>query len=175
LNMKGHASLADSRFPSEESDFTQQVRDPTTYGVGISVLTWSNLTLAADWQRTVWSAWRQSVTFDQPGLILQNQNIDPGWASTSRYRFGAEWRASNTWSFRGGYFRDPRAVSFASQGLTGLIDPDAHYFTSGLSYRREHWQVSATNIWGRGKEVVDGRTLKKEVNSFIAEFDYFWL
>src|SRR5882724_6969961 len=139
----------------------------------MSFLPWPSLTLAADWQRTEWSAWRQKVQFDQQGLILQNQDINPGWMSTSRYRLGAEWRVGKGWSVRAGYFRDPRAVSFESQALTGLIDPDAHYFTSGLGYRWAHWQLSLSNQYGANSENVDGRIIRKEVNSFMTEVDYF--
>ena len=173
LSLHGHAYVNDGRFPPESTDFTQTVRDPTTYGVGLSVLPWTTLTLSADWQRTEWSAWRQKVQFDQQGLILQNQDINPGWASTNRYRFGAEWRAWKGLSVRAGYFRDPRAVSFESQALTGLIDPDAHYVTSGISYRWTRWQIDLSNQYGASTENVDGIVIRKEVNSFTTQLDYF--
>jgi long-chain fatty acid transport protein len=173
LSLKGHADIEDSRFPVEASEFTQKIRNPTTYGVGLSYRPIDSLTFSTDWQRTEWRASRQDITFDQPGLILQNQEFDPGWSSTSRYRFGMEWRAARAWSVRAGYFRDPRAVSFDSQALTSLIDPDIGYFTSGISFSHASWRASLTNIIGSDQEVVGDQVLKKEVNSFILEFDYF--
>ena len=77
------------------------------------------------------------------------------------------------WSFRVGYFRDPRAVAFASQSLTGLIDPDMRYYTAGLTYQQRRWQASLTDQFGKGTESVEGQTIKKEVNSFVLEIDYF--
>ena len=54
------------------------------------------------------------------------------------------------------------------------VDPDIRYFASGLSYQFPRWRVSLTNQFGAGKEVVNGRTLQKEVDSFVTEVDYFF-
>jgi len=174
LKLRGHAFAIDSRFPAEESDFSDVVRNPTTYGLGLSVLPWPTLTLAVDWQRTLWSATRTDIAFDQQGPALHDQTANPGWASTTRYRFGAEWRPWSAWSFRAGYFRDPQAVALGSQALTGIIDPTIRYFTSGLSYHQAHWQLSLTNQYGRGTIVTADRTLRKDVVSWITEWDYFF-
>jgi long-chain fatty acid transport protein len=174
LSLKGHAGVSDGRFPAESSDFTRMVRNPTTYGIGISILPFDCVTISADWQRTEWNATREDTQFDQPGLLLQNQNFDPGWVSTSRYRFGAEWRLNETWSLRAGYFRDPQAVALGSQALTGIIDPDLKYYTSGISFHRARWGASLTSQTGSGKTVVAGRTLRKEVDSWVSELDYFF-
>jgi len=174
LKLHGHAGISDGRFPAEASDFTQTIRNPTTYGVGISLVPMTSLTCAVDWQRTEWSATRTDIRFDQQGLLLQNQNFNPGWRSTNRYRFGLEWRPVNAWSFRGGFFRDPQAVSTRAQALTTLIDPDSRFFTSGLSFHHASWQISISSQNGTGKMVVDGRNIKKEVNSLTTGFDYFY-
>jgi long-subunit fatty acid transport protein len=177
ISMNGNLSVSDSLLPgplqNEKSAFTQKERDPTTCGIGLSFLATPTLTLAADWQRTQWSASRIDIGFDQPGALMQNQSLNPGWSSTSRYRFGLEWRPVERWSFRGGYFRDPQAVSFASQSLTQLVDVNLHYYTAGVSYRFMHWRLSLTEQYAKGQEVLDARTLSREASSTVLGVEYF--
>jgi long-chain fatty acid transport protein len=172
LDLKGNAHINDSRLPGESSEFNQKIRNPTTYGIGLAVEPTRSITLSADWQRTQWAATRFDVRFDNPGVALQNQNFHQGWESTSRYRFGAEWRPFESWSFRAGYFRDPRAVAFESQALTGLIDPDTYFITAGLGYQRRRWHVNVGNQFGLGEERLGSRLLQKQVLAFVTEFAY---
>jgi long-chain fatty acid transport protein len=184
LNMTGHLSLSDSLFPlpipgvgtfsNESQDFSQHLRNPTTYGVGVSCQALPSVTLAADWQRTEWNATRVDIHFDRPDLLLQNQNLDAGWTSTSRYRFGIEWAASSRWSFRGGYFRDPRAVSNPSEALTQLIDADLQYVTFGASYRMAHWRWTVGEQLASGRESVGTRDIRKEASSTSLQGEYFF-
>jgi long-chain fatty acid transport protein len=182
LHLKGNFSVSDSLFPltipglgtfhNESTGFTQVLRNPTTYGVGLSYLPWDSVTLAGDWQRTAWSPTRVSIQYDQQDALLQNQNLDAGWTSTSRYRFGAEWRPLKAWSFRAGYFRDPRAVSFDSEALTQLIDADLHYYTAGLSFTHGRWRWSFAEQYAVGSEQLGDRSLSKEATSTALEVEY---
>jgi long-chain fatty acid transport protein len=184
LNMRGESSVQDSLFPlpvpglgvlqNESSRYNQKLRDPTTYGLGLAFWILPELTLTADWQRTQWSAMRVDIQFDQPGIILQNQQMDPGWSSTNRYRFGVEWRPSHAWSVRAGYFRDPRAVSFQSEALTQIIDADQRYYTAGLGYQKGHWRVNLDSQYSYGQEQLSSRTLKREANSQGLEIEYLF-
>jgi long-chain fatty acid transport protein len=169
LRLKGHADFHDGRFADESTDYTQTIRNPTTYGVGLAVKPHPAVTLSADWQRTEWRPTRQKVEFDQPGVLLASQDFEMGWRSTSRYRFGAEWQVRPAWTIRAGTFRDPRAVSFESQALTGLVDPDVRYYTSGFSYRHARWEMSVANHFGSGEEVLGTRVLRKEVISTMLQ------
>ncbi len=174
LAVKGNAFVGDSRLPAESSDFVQHVRNPTTYGVGLAFLPTRAMTLCADWQRSEWNASRLDIRFDHPGALLQNQDMDLGWSSTNRYRCGVEWRATDRWSLRGGYFRDPRAVSFETQALTELIDVDLSYFTAGLSYARERWRASIGSFYAQGREDVAGQTLERGAMSYLVEMEFYF-
>lgn len=184
VNLHGDASVSDSLFPlaipglgtlqNEAGAFQQTLRDPTTYGVGVSFALSPALTLAADWQRTRWNASRIEISIDQPGALLQNQHLDPGWMSTSRYRFGLEWKASQAWSVRAGYFRDPRAVSFESQALTSLVDADLRYYTAGVSYQRGRWRWTFGEQFAVGSEEIGSRKLRKQASSTAGGVEYLW-
>jgi len=184
IDLKGNASISDSVFPltipgfgtlqNESSGFQQELRNPTTYGVGLLWRALPTVNLSADWQRTEWDATRVNLQFDTQGVLLQNQNLDPGWQSTSRYRFGMEWTPVPTWSFQVGYFRDPRAVSFASEALTEQIDADLHYYTAGVSYRFKHWQFNVGEQYAAGKEVVGNRDLVKIATDTAIGTEYFF-
>lgn len=174
MSLKGHVSVSNS-VPaiSESTDATTHLRNPTTYGIGVCWKPIEHWRASADWQRTSWQGYRIDNTVDQPGLILQDQQINPGWSLSSRYRFGLEWQGAHGWSVRGGYFRDPQAVSFASQSLTNLIDVDLHYYTAGLSYSTARWRVSGGEQYAVGHENLPGRTLRREAFSETIQLDYF--
>jgi long-chain fatty acid transport protein len=178
ISMNGELSVSDSLLPgplqNEKSSFTQKERNPATAGIGLSFLATPALTLAADWQRTQWSASRLDIGFDQPGALMQNQSLDAGWSSTNRYRFGLEWRPLERWSFRAGYFRDPQAVAFPSQSLTQLIDVNQHYYTAGFSYRINRWRWTVAEQYSYGKEVFGGQTLRREATSSALAIEYFF-
>jgi long-chain fatty acid transport protein len=183
INMKGDASISDSLFPlatplgplqNESSGFQQALRNPTTYGVGILWRALPTLHISADWQRTEWSASRVNIQFDQPGVLLQNQNLNPGWNSTSRYRFGLEWTPTPTWSFQAGYFRDPRAVSFESEALTQQIDADQRYYTAGVSYRWKRYRFLVGEQYDVGDEVIGSRQLRKEATDTSVGVEYLF-
>jgi long-chain fatty acid transport protein len=162
VSMKGNLSLSDSLFPltvpgvgtfsNESGGFTQTLRNPTTYGTGLAFFPLDSLTLAADWQRTQWSATRVDIQYDQPDALLQNQNLDAGWSSTSRYRFGVEWRPLPSWSFRAGYFRDPRAVAFADEARITTPAESAIRAADGAGAWVSN-MPSAANRWERKRFV----------------------
>jgi long-chain fatty acid transport protein len=184
VTLHGRASLSDSLFPltipglgtfqNEFSDYQQVLRDPTTFGVGLSFKLLPTLMLAADWQRTQWSASRVDVSFDTPGMSLQNQRLDPGWNSTSRYRLGLEWKPVKAWGVQLGYFRDPRAVSFETQSLTQLVDVDLRYYTAGFTYQRGSWRWSFGEQYAVGSEQLGSRKLRKEATSTAVSIGYLW-
>jgi len=182
IKMTGDAAISDSLFPlnvpgfgtlhSESSGFQQELRNPTTYGVGLLWRACRTLNFSTDWQRTEWSASDLNIQFNNPGVLLQNQDLNEGWTSTSRYRFGAEWTPVHAWSFRAGYFRDPRAVSFDSEALTQLVDTDLHYYTAGFSFSHNRWRWSLGEQYAVGTEQLGDRTLRKEATSTALGVEY---
>jgi len=173
IPLSGHASIEDSQLPPESSDYTQSLRNPTTYGIGLAWEPISKVTLSADWQRTQWAPSRLDVAFEQQGLILQNENLSLGSSNTSRYRFGTEWRPSTEWSFRAGYFRDPGAVSDPAEALTNVVAVDQRFFTCGLSFTQPHWRLNLGSQYSSGHEDIGGRTLKRDNLSALVGIDYF--
>ena len=133
----------------------------------------SNITLSTDWQRTEWSPSKLDISFDQQGLFLQNQNLDLGWTATSRYRFGAEWRATPAWSFRAGYFRDPAGISSQSAALTNVVSVDQQFFTCGIGFERRHWRLNLGSQYAFGHENFPDRTLKRDNLSALVGLEYF--
>lgn len=173
LALSGRAAVQDSRFPGESSDFTQKLRNPATYGAGVSWLPRTHWTITADWQRSEWQSSRIDVSFVQPGLFLQNLNLDPEWTSSTRYRFGVEWRLAPAWSCRAGYFRDPAGTSFRSTSLTNLVTIDQRYFTLGAGYQQSRWRLNLGGQYSQGREDLPGRALRRDNVSILIGFEYF--
>jgi long-chain fatty acid transport protein len=174
ISLTGNASVGGSLFPltipgfgtisSEGSAVTSRVYNPATYTAGVAFFPTDSLTLTADWEGTDWRPTRVDATFDQPGVILQNQNLDAGWRFTNRARTGGEYRFTTgraQTAVRWGYTWDPYAVPDSGVGITNFVDVSRHVLTGGAGVRIGSWEPAIGFAYAWGSRTADGVLYKK--------------
>lgn len=166
VTLDGTAVIHDTRISLDEvSSVHNTIRNPTVYLIGFAFFPTTELTLTADWHGTDWSPMRTDVQFDQPGVILQNQNFDSNWRFTHRARAGAEyrWRYSKgrLWSFRAGYTYDPSALPDEAVSITNIIDVTRQFYSCGIGWSNGTWEPDVAFSYAKGSRVVEGVDFKQ--------------
>jgi long-chain fatty acid transport protein len=138
-----------------ESDIEREATWPMWIGAGISFKPIDKLIINADLQYTNWkkvqkieatytdSAWQASFA---PGATLELR-----WKDKIQYRFGLEYKLSEKFALRGGYYYDP--VVGPDETLSILL-PQFTYnvITIGLGYRTEKISLDLTMEYLMGQE-----------------------
>ncbi len=136
----------------EDTRINQKFRHPPTWGVGLAFKPLlEKLTLTADWQRSDWSVFRTDVSFDQPGLLLQDQAYDEDWKDSNRYRLGCEFMVNPGWALRGGFMYDESPMPGKSISLAYIPDVDRKNVTLGTGFalgERVKLDVLGAYSWG---------------------------
>jgi len=167
LNLEGEAdTFLTLTSLNESSDLRQKFNYPATYGLGAAYKLKPDFTLAADWQRTAWSQFRIDIDYKVPGLLaLQDRDYSADWQDSNRYRFGFEYRPTQTWSWRAGYMFDQSPVRDKSVSLTNVADVDRHNLTIGLG-RQSKNNVRLDLMYGYawGDRKVNGVSYHQRIN-----------
>ena len=114
------------------------------FGGGIAFKPTNKLTITADVQYTNWKKLQTiPVTFENPtwnGLFGPGGPFDRVdellWKDTFQYRFGAEYRLSNSFALRGGYYIDENPGPIETQNIL-LPEFKYNWFTAGFGYQSE--------------------------------------
>jgi long-chain fatty acid transport protein len=182
LHLKGSAEVADTRFPmtvngvtfqNEKSDFTQEIHNPATYGVGLVYRATADWLVAADWQGTDWRPTREKIAFNTPGLILQDTDFDADWSFTNRIRLGTEYRPWKRWAFRAGVARDPQAQPDEAQSITGEVDITRYFYSAGFGWTAtEKLDLDVGYEYGYGSRTIDHVDFVRQSHSVLLGFHY---
>jgi long-chain fatty acid transport protein len=159
------------RIPTGAVPVTTQIEFPSLLSIGGSYR-WNDWTLAAQIDFHGWSSFDSlPLTFeDRPDL---SSVVEESYKNTQIYRLGAEWRMSDTWEFRGGYFYD-KSPAPAESVSPLLPDADRHGLAAGATWRSGRWRVEAANWFllfkersteGRNRDGYDG-TYKNSAELF---------
>ncbi len=158
---------------NERTDFRQKFQYPETLGVGLAYKARPDLTLAADWNRTMWSAFRIDVNYKVEGMALRDKDYSADWKDSNRYRFGFEYRPTKTWSVRAGYMFDESPLRDKSVSMSNIVGVDRHNVTVGIG-RSLKDNLSLDVIYGYawGDRKVSGVRYKQRVNFVGLSVDY---
>lgn len=151
---------------SERSDFTQKFRYPSTYGLGLAYKARPDLTVTGDWQRTNWSEFRIDVDYKTPVLALTDKDYSADWKDSDRYRFGLEYKPTDKWALRTGYFFDKTPVRDKSVSMSNIADVDRHNIVFGVGRElRKNIQLDLVYHYAWGDRTVNGVHYEQRINS----------
>jgi long-chain fatty acid transport protein len=126
--------------PDVEMDSSADLELPD---IGYLGLAWSRgpLTLEADAQWTGWSSYDElAVVFDQPILGNPGTTSPKDWKDVWAYRFGAEYRLTDTFSLRGGIVYDESPIP--DETLDVLVPSgDRWLYAIGLGYDKGNFGI----------------------------------
>jgi long-chain fatty acid transport protein len=163
--------------PNGATKVESRIEFPSLWSVGAEYR-WNTWTVAAQIDFHGWSSFDEvPLTFtDHPEL---SSVIEESYENSRIYRVGAEWRLSETWDLRGGYFYDesPAPVEAVSPLLP---DADRHGVALGATLRLGRLRIDAAN-WllffaersteGRNRDNYNG-TYKNFAELFSVSFGY---
>jgi long-chain fatty acid transport protein len=163
--------------PNGATKVESRIEFPSLWSVGAEYR-WNTWTVAAQIDFHGWSSFDEvPLTFtDHPEL---SSVIEENYENSRIYRLGAEWRLSETWDLRGGYFYDesPAPVEAVSPLLP---DADRHGVALGATLRLGRLRIDAANWFlffaersteGRNRDNYNG-TYKNFAELFSVSFGY---
>ncbi len=117
-------------FPAE-AEFDAELPLPAELTVGIVFQYSDKLTLAFDVNRTYWDVFDELLVEFDTGLVSANPRL---YEDANIYRFGAQYRYNDKWTFRGGIYFDDSPIP---DGSFEPITPrgDSIGYTGGVTYR----------------------------------------
>lgn len=113
---------------------------PDFFTMGVAYKVTENLILEADAWRTGWSSYKDLPLVIENGLgdRTQQKDYDDVWT----FRFGAEYKISDTWTARLGYVYDQSPIPDETIDYS-LPSNDRHLFNSGLGFRYKNFVTDA--------------------------------
>jgi len=163
INLKGdtwaslrsdNPDLIDAGIVSDEkSDGHSNFTYGASWNVGVAYKPTTKLTFTADYKENDWSEFKwpsSNVTYDDPGILLRNDNREPGWKRAHGYSLGAEYFLDNGITLRAGYTNEESGVppAFENTVTTTLGDIQMVNFGMGMMYN--DWKVDflVGTMWG---------------------------
>ncbi|HOO76374.1 MAG TPA: outer membrane protein transport protein [bacterium] len=135
----------------ERSDLTQKFRHPPTWGVGIAVRPLPGLLCSLDMNQSLWDTFRTDIDFDDPGVLLRDENYNEDWHNAEKIRVGCEYLLASCWKVRGGFCYDESPMPAKSVSLAYIPDTDKKYVTLGLGWEPPGgwaFDLLAATAWG---------------------------
>lgn len=131
---------------SSSVEHTREITWPMWVGVGIAFKPTDKLTIAFDVQYTKWSElgelpaetddvmWSSTLPF--VGNLIEGTTYELMWDDATQYRVGFEYKLSDTFSLRGGYYYDPAP---SPDTTLNIMLPSITYnvFTFGFGYNTD--------------------------------------
>jgi long-chain fatty acid transport protein len=133
---------------------------PATAAVGLAVDPSDSWTLAMD---VIWTGWSRVETvglnFDDEGLTT---SIEEDWRDAMAFRMGAEWRASERWALRAGWYYDESPMP--TKSIDPLLpDTDRVGLSFGAGLRHGAWNFDA---YGLGLLAEDRSTRGRSLRGY---------
>ncbi len=125
---------------------TREITWPMFAGVGIAFKPTDKLTIAADVQYTKWSEldeihattddamWNTALPF--VGKLIDGTTYELMWDDATQIRVGFDYKVSDKFSIRGGYYNDPAPSPDSTLNIL-LPSIDYNVFTIGFGYHTE--------------------------------------
>jgi len=152
IALEGLTSMVPIPGLTDSVETTREITWPMWAGVGIAFKPTDKLTIAADVQYTKWSelgelhATTDDVMWNTalPGLgkIIDGTTYDLMWDDATQIRVGFDYKMSDTFSLRAGYYSDPAP---SPDTTLNILLPSISYnvFTVGFGYHTEKLVLDA--------------------------------
>lgn len=166
VTIKGKASSSLSLLGADESTHAEQkFRHPPTWGIGLALKPVPEiLTFTVDWQRSDWSFYRTNVTFNDPGVLLQDASFDEDWKDSNRYRVGCEYMLNPVVALRTGFMYDESPLPAKSVSLAHIADVDRKTVTlGGGTQLGENWKFDALIAYAWGDRDARGAEFEQRI------------
>ena len=142
-------------------DAEREVTWPMWIGAGIAFKPNDKLTFTADVQYTNWEKMDNlPITYSNAGWILffeDASRLELQWEDTVQLRFGVEYKVSDSFALRGGFYTDPTPSPKATQTIL-LPEISYNFVTFGFGYSTAKINVDVAVEYGIGKDVEVGLT-----------------
>jgi len=131
------------------------VKWPMWLGGGVAFKPTAKLTFTMDAQWTNWKKMQDiPITFTNAGWIAYIQNAAKyvlNWKDTVQLRFGMEYKLSQSFALRGGYYHDPNPGPNSTQSVM-LPEITYNFITFGFGYNTKHITLDFATEYGMGKK-----------------------
>lgn len=124
----------------DESEGTRSATWPMWFGAGIAVKPCDKMVLTADITYNNWAELQNiPIEFDEAGWkaagMEEGTEFGLSWEDTIDFKFGIEYKLSDTFALRGGYYTDK---SPSPEETLNILLPSLHYkaFTFGFGYKK---------------------------------------
>jgi long-chain fatty acid transport protein len=157
VTLKGDATMTGAPvlgLPATD-DAERAVTFPMWLGAGIAIKPTDKLTITADAQYTNWKEMDViPMEFANAGWKLFFEDgaaLELDWKDCVQLRFGLEYKASEKFAIRAGYYYDP-TVSPKNTLTILLPEMTFNFFTFGIGYHTEKVTIDLGFEYGMGKE-----------------------
>jgi len=139
------------------ADVEADVTSPMWLSAGIAVKPTQSLTFTADAQYTQWSKVDViNLSFTDPAWVLLMEQTEGNklalkWDSRVQIRFGAEYKLTEKFALRGGYYHDPSAAPNITRNIL-LPITDFNCFAFGVGYELDGVRIDLGAEYLAGKE-----------------------
>ena len=124
-----------------------------SWGVGVAYKPTKKLTFTYDYRENNWTDFNwpgSNAKFDDPGVILQNTDEDPGWNRAHGYSIGTEYLLNNKITLRAGYTNESSGVPSEFENPATITLGDIQIANVGMGIQYETWKVDVLvgTMWG---------------------------
>jgi long-chain fatty acid transport protein len=176
LGLSGQTKMYMSKFDKYAGLFAEQgdFDIPASITAGIAFDVAPDVTLMADYQHIFYSDVK-SVGNSSALVSPLGSDNGPGfgWDDINVFKFGAEWRANDRWTFRAGYAYSENPIG-SQDVMLNILAPGVvkHHITGGFSYKAsEHSTLEFAGMYVpevsvTGAEMAPGSSVKIHMYQF---------
>jgi long-chain fatty acid transport protein len=158
-----------------QSDYEKKYHYPSTYGLALAYEPVEKLTLAAGLDQARYSPTKNDIAYKNPvpGLFVNNTS-DAKLKDVTQFRLGAEYRYTDTLTFRGGIQNDPVDTPTDTLTLTNTDQFDFLYYSAGVGYRIGSLTLDLSVLRGNSNKpsTADGRSYDYSHNEYRIAGNY---
>jgi len=145
---------------------------PGIFAVGIATTTFPDWTIGVDAQYTTWNHFNDIAITVEPALVIGGSSysnlpaLEEDWENTWSFHLGAEYRYTENFAVRAGYFYDKTPIPDRTLGAI-LPGSDRHNFSLGCGYTKEYWSVDVAYLWSN----FENRSTHSNYQGFDASYE----
>ncbi len=160
-NLKGTVEMSGAPLmglnPSDDS--VRETKLPMWLAAGIALKPNDKLTITADAQYTNWKKLDViPMSYSNVGwktYLESASDLHLNWKNATQIRFGLEYKLSESFALRGGYYNDPLVSPKSTQNIL-LPEVSYNWITVGFGYKTASMTLDASVEYGIGKDVEVG-------------------
>lgn len=158
VKLSGEATMAGAPLLGlpDTDDALREVTFPMWFGAGIAIKPTDKLTITADAQYTNWKVMDTiPMEFAIAGwkfFFEEEAALKLDWKDCVQLRFGLEYKTSEKFAIRAGYYYDPNPSPKNTRTIL-LPEVDFNFFTFGFGYHTEKVTIDFGIEYGMGKEL----------------------